>query len=106
MKTNGRNGLNCVREYFARRGYRHFEEEYPDFGGMIVTLHKNGGRGEVAYYFGKPSIFEMVTTDELRYALECFERSGIPLRYAVTTSRFSPAAYKLADESRIIPVEL
>jgi hypothetical protein len=101
MKTNGLNVPDLVRERFARLGYSSLQEEYPDFGGIILYLRTNGSQPEAAYYLEKRSTFEVVSSDELRNALEFSAGSGIPLRYAVTNSDFTPGAYKLAAEAKI-----
>ena len=102
MKTNGHSVPDCVRERFARMGYSSFQEEYPHFGGIILYLRTNGSRPEAAYYLEKPSTFVKVFSYELRLALDFLEGNGVPLRYAVTNSDFTPGAYKLAAESKII----
>ena len=102
MKTNDLNVPDCVRERFASLGYSSFQEEYPHFGGIILYLRTNGSRPEAAYYLEKPSTFEKVFSYELRLALNFLEGNGIPLRYAVTNSDFTPGAYKLAAEAKII----
>jgi hypothetical protein len=95
-----------VREYFAKRGYHCLNEQYPNFGGIILSLRTDTGRQEAACYFAKPSLFHVVSSDELRRALEFLEDSGPQLRYAVTNSRFSFGADKLASEEGITPLSL
>ena len=102
MKTNDHKFPKSVLEYFAKLGYLHFQEECPNFGGVLLYLGTNGGRPDAAYYLPRSSAFEAVTSDELRRAIEFVEERGISLRYAVTNSRFSSGADKLAIEAGII----
>jgi len=87
-------------------GYRCLNEQYPNFDGIIIYLGSDGGPQEIACYFAKPSRFYVVSSDELRRALEFLEESGLPLHYAVTNSRFSYGADKLASAEGVIPLAL
>jgi hypothetical protein len=98
MKSNQRNVPDTVREYLFKRGYRQFQVEYPDFGGMILYLPREGGKPEAAYYISRPSTTELVTSDELRRVLDFLEGSGIALHHALTTSRFSEGSRTLATK--------
>lgn len=106
MKTNRPDLPDSVREYLVTRGYRQFQIEYPDFGGIILYLRTEGVGQEAAYYISKPSTIELVTSEELRRVPDLLEGSGIPLRYAFSTSPFSPGSRKLAAELGISLPEL
>lgn len=99
MKINGSNLPDSVRAYFTRRGYHLLREEPAPFGGIILYLRSARGAEAVAYYLTKRPSLEIVSSDELRRALN-FVRPR--LRYVVTTSRFSAGAYQLAAEEGII----
>ena len=101
MKTDRLNLPDNLRTHLAGMGYRQFQEEYPDFGGIILYARKGGGELEAAYYISKPSSIELVTSDELRLVLDFLEESGIPLRHVVTSSPVSAGSRKLAEENGI-----
>ena len=106
MKTSHPNLPDSVREYLGTRGYRQFQIEYPDFGGIILYLRTEGVGQEAAYYISKPSTIELVTSEELRRILDLLEGSGIPLRYAFSTSPFSEASRELGKKHGISLREL
>jgi hypothetical protein len=96
MRTDRRKLPDSVRTHFATLGYSYQNEEHPEFGGIVIYLQKGDGEQEAAYYISKPSTIELVTSDELRNALDYL--SDIPLRHAVTTSQFSHGFHELAAE--------
>ena len=106
MKHNPSQLPDNVHTHFAGLGYRQFQMEAPDFGGVLLYFRNEGSEPEAAYYISKPSAIELVTSDELRHALDFLEGSDIPLRYVVTTSPFSAGSHKLAGENRITLKEL
>ena len=92
---------DSVRERFTTLGYRCLDEKHPGFGGIILFLHAQGGHEEAAYYIAKRSTFELVSSDELRRALEFVEERGSWLHYVVTASKLSPGASQLAIQAGI-----
>ena len=99
MKTNISQVVDHVRKQFEKRGYRYLREEHPDFGGVMFYFCTRAGREEAAYLFLKPSMIEMVTSDELGHVLLlCRPTNGALLQHVVSTSQFSPGAYTLAEK--------
>ena len=101
MRTNNTHFLDRVRQEFERQGYHHIRKEYPYFGGVILYLCTSANRVDGAYFIPKSSTLELVTSDELRLALDYVAEIGVPLRHAVSTSQFSAGTRKLAEEAGI-----
>jgi hypothetical protein len=101
MRTNNTHFLDRVRQAFERREYHRIRKEYPYFGGAILYLCTKSNRVDGAYFIAKPSTLELVTSDELRLALDYLAGRGVPLRHAVSISQFSAGTHKLAEEAGI-----
>lgn len=106
MRTDPPNLPDSVRTHFDGLGYRYLYKQYPDFGGIVIYLQRKGSEQEAAYYISKPSIIELVTSDELGQVLDFFEESNTRLQHVVTTSPFSSGSLKLATEAGMTLWEL